>query len=66
MVQFKNINDLVEAAYGPHSSELAASVMKADAPVLSSTTGVYNRIYGKAVWELLNNEAKTFSVLPSS
>jgi hypothetical protein len=64
MVQFKNINDLVEAAYGPHSSELAASVMKADAPVLSSTTGVYNRIYGKAVWELLNNEAKTFSVLP--
>jgi hypothetical protein len=64
MVKFNTIKDLVNAAYGPHGAELAASVMKADAPVISSTTGVYNRIYGKMVWELLNNVAKTFSVLP--
>lgn len=65
MVKFNTIKDLVDAAYGPNSSELAASVMKADAPVISTTTGVYNRIYGKMTWELLNNVAKTFSVLPN-
>ena len=64
MVRFNTIKDLVDASYGPYGSELAASVMKADAPVLSSTTGVYNRIYGKMVWELLNNVARTFSVIP--
>lgn len=64
MVKFNTIQDLVNAAYGPNSSELASTVMKADAPVISSTTGVYNRIYGKMTWELLNNEAKTFSALP--
>lgn len=64
MVKFNTIKDLVDAAYGPHSSELAASVMKADAPVLSSTTGVYNRMYGKMTWELLNLTGKTFSVIP--
>lgn len=64
MVKFNTIKDLVDAAYGPHSSELAASVMKTDAPVISSTTGVYNRIYGKMTWELLNLTAKTFSVIP--
>ena len=40
--------------------------MKADAPVISSTTAVYNRIYGEMAWELLNNVAKTFSVLPKN
>lgn len=64
MVQFKNIKDLVDAAYGLNSQEFVAAVVKADAPVLSTTTGVYNRIYGQMVWELLNNKAKTFSALP--
>jgi hypothetical protein len=60
--QFKTIGDMREAYYG--DSEASLAMQKADAPVLSSTTGVYNRIYGEAVWELLNNEARTWGVLP--
>jgi len=63
-MKFKTINDMKEAYYGPADSEVAQAVQKADAPVLSSTTGVYNRIYGEAVWELLNNEGKSWGVLP--
>lgn len=40
------------------------SVEKIDAPVLSTTTGVYNAIYGAQVWSLLNQEANAFGVLP--
>lgn len=60
--QFKTIADMREAYYG--NSEAAIAVQKADAPVISSTTGVYNRIYGETLWELLNNEARTWGVLP--
>lgn len=63
-MKFNTIQDMKEAYYGPEDSDIAQAVMKADAPVISSTTGVYNRIYGEAVWELLNNEAKTWGVLP--
>lgn len=64
MVKFNTIQDLVNAAYGPNSNELAATVMKVDAPVISSTTGTYNRIYGKMTWELLNLIGKTISAIP--
>lgn len=63
MTQFRTIQDMREAYYG-EDSDIAATVMKIDAPILSSTTGTYNRIYGEAVWELLNNDAKTWGVLP--
>jgi hypothetical protein len=63
-MQFKNIQQMREAFYGPADSEIAQAVAKVDAPVLSTTTGVYNRVYGEAVWELLNNEARTWGVLP--
>ncbi|MBW6469617.1 MAG: phage major capsid protein [Methanosarcinaceae archaeon] len=64
MVKFNTIEDMKEAYYGSIDSDIAQAVMKADAPVISSTTGVYNRVYGEAVWELLNNEARTWGVLP--
>jgi hypothetical protein len=63
-MKFKTIQEMREAYYGPADSEIAQAVMKADAPVISTTTGVYNRVYGEAVWELLNNEARTWGVLP--
>ncbi len=63
-MQFKTIKDMREAYYGAADSEAALALAKSDAPVLSTTTGVYNRVYGEAVWELLNNEAKTWGVLP--
>jgi len=65
-IKFNTIQDLVSAAYGPNSSELASTVMKADAPVISSTTGVYNRIYGKMTWELLNLVGKTIAAIPKN
>lgn len=64
MVKFNTIQDMKEAYYGPVDSEIAQAVQKADAPVLSSTAAVYNRVYGEMVWELLNNEARTWGVLP--
>lgn len=35
-----------------------------DAPVLSSTSGVYNAVYGAQAWSQLNLEANTFGSLP--
>lgn len=63
-MKFNTIQDMTNAFYGENNTEVLQTVMKADAPVLSSTTAVYNRVYGEMAWELLNNEAKTFQVLP--
>jgi len=41
-------------------------VNKADAPVLSSTTGVYNAVYGAQAFSQLNNEANVFALLPKA
>ena len=62
--KFKTIQDMMGAFYGQHGGEVASAILKADAPVLSSTTGVYNRVYGAQAWSLLNNSAKTIGVLP--
>lgn len=37
---------------------------KADSPVLTTTTGVYNAIFGADVWLQTNHEANAFGVLP--
>lgn len=39
-------------------------IAKTDAPVLTSTTGVLNILYGKTTWALFNQEANTIGVLP--
>lgn len=65
MVKFNTIQDMVSAFYGPRGSEFVANaVQKADAPILSSTTGFYNRVFGAEAWALLNNQANTFGVIP--
>lgn len=38
--------------------------LQKDAPVISSTTGVYNPIYGMKVWSQLNMEVNAWSLLP--
>ncbi len=43
---------------------LSPFIAKADSPVLTTTTGVYNAIYGMQAWVQLNQEANTFGVLP--
>lgn len=38
--------------------------MQTDAPVTSSTTGVFNAVFGAKVWSQLNQDANTFGALP--
>ena len=57
----RTIEDLEKLCY---SREGARYIQKADAPVLSSTTGVYNAIYGAQVWRQLNQADTTFGLLP--
>ena len=54
------IQDLEDLYYGTG----AGYIQKADAPILSSTTGVYNAIYGAKVWSQLNQESNAFGILP--
>jgi len=54
----KTIAELEAAYYGGNS------VTKADDPLLTSTTGVNNDIFGAEVWNQLNEKAKTWGILP--
>ena len=42
----------------------SGDILKADAPLLSSTAGTYQAIYGRKVWSQLNQEFNAFSILP--
>ena len=52
------IGQLLERYYGPQM------VHKVNAPVLSSTTGVYNAVFGAQAFNQLNSEANVFALLP--
>ena len=41
-----------------------SELLKADAPMLSTTAGIYQAIYGRKVWSQLNQEFNAFSILP--
>ena len=56
------IQELEEIYYGKQ----AGIIQKQDAPILTTTTGVYNAIFGQFVWSLLNQEANVFGVLPKT
>ena len=43
-----------------------SDIIKSDAPVLSSTTGVFNAVFGKFVWQQFNQEANTFGIIPKT
>ena len=58
----KNINtiqDLEALYYGGN-----IDVSKADAPLLTTTAGAANDVYGAEVWNQLNETAKTWQILP--
>jgi len=59
----RNINDMVNLYYGAKGRQW---IGKADAPVISTTTGVYNAVYGAQVWNQLNQEANAFGLLPKT
>lgn len=62
MPKITTIKELEELYYGQGSGMIA----KQDAPVLSSTTGVYNAVFGQFVWATFNQEANTIGILPKT
>lgn len=52
------IGQLLERYYGRNF------VQKINAPILTSTTGVYNAVFGAMAFSQLNNEANVFGILP--
>lgn len=60
MVKITTIDELEALYYGYNRNLLR----KADAPVLTSTSGVFNAIYGAYAWAQLNLEANAFGILP--
>lgn len=58
---FKTIGDMFDYYYG---KSLNSDVAKTDAPVLTTTTGVYNAVYGAQAFSQLNSEANAFALMP--
>ena len=62
MGKITTIRELEELYYGQGNGIIA----KVDAPVLSSTTGVFNAVFGQFVWATFNQEANTVGILPKT
>tara|TARA_R100001594_G_scaffold56732_3_gene90660 strand:+ start:6868 stop:8037 length:1170 start_codon:yes stop_codon:yes gene_type:complete len=64
----RTVNDMERYYYGAGSSMgysyTGSELLKADAPLLSTTSGTYQAIYGRKVWSQLNQEFNAFSILP--
>ena len=60
MVKIETIDELEALYYGYNRNML----MKADVNVTTSTTGVFNAVFGAYAWAQLNLEANAFGVLP--
>ena len=60
MVQIRTIDELEALYYGQNRN----LIRKADAPVTTSTSGVFNAIFGAYAWAQLNLEANAFGILP--
>lgn len=56
----QSIQEFISNAYGLGFND----VMKADAPVLTSTSGVRNVLFGAMAFNQLNSEANAFAVMP--
>ena len=64
----RTVNDMERYYYGAGQSMgysySGSELLKADAPMLSTTAGTYQAIYGRKVWSQLNQEFNAFSILP--
>ena len=64
----RTVKDLERYYYGAGNamgySYSGSELLKADAPLLSTTAGTYQAIYGRKVWSQLNQEFNAFSILP--
>tara|TARA_A200000159_G_scaffold77362_3_gene71663 strand:- start:332 stop:1471 length:1140 start_codon:yes stop_codon:yes gene_type:complete len=64
----RTVTDMERYYYGAGNSMgysySGSELLKADAPMLSTTGGTYNAIYGRKVWSQMNQEFNAFSILP--
>ena len=64
----RTITDMERYFYGAGNamgySYSGSELLKADSPMLSTTGGTYQAIYGRKVWSQLNQEFNAFSILP--
>ena len=65
----RTIEDMERLYYGAGAGANAwaysgTDLLKADSPLMSSTTGTYQAIFGRIVWSQLNQEFNAFSILP--
>jgi hypothetical protein len=64
----RTITDMERYYYGAGNSMgysySGSELLKADSPMLSTTAGTYNAIYGRKVWSQLNQDFNAFSILP--
>ena len=64
----RTITDMERYYYGAGNamgySYTGSELLKADTPMLSTTAGTYQAIYGRKVWSQLNQEFNAFSILP--
>ena len=64
----RTVTDMERYFYGAGNamgySYTGSELLKADSPMLSTTGGTYQAIYGRKVWSQLNQEFNAFSILP--
>jgi len=65
----RTIEDMERLYYGAGAGANAwaysgTDLLKADSPLMSTTTGTYQAIFGRKVWSQLNQEFNAFSILP--
>ena len=64
----RTVTDMERYYYGAGNSMgytyTGSELLKADSPMLSTTAGTYQAIYGRKVWSQLNQEFNAFSILP--
>ena len=65
----RTIEDMERLYYGAGAGQNAwaysgTDLLKADSPLMSSTAGTYQAIFGRKVWSQLNQEFNAFSILP--
>ncbi len=64
----RSVTDMERYFYGAGNamgySYSGSELLKADSPMMSTTAGTYQAIYGRKVWSQLNQEFNAFSILP--
>jgi len=64
----RTVTDMERYYYGAGNAMgytyTGSELLKADSPMMSTTAGTYQAIYGRKVWSQLNQEFNAFSILP--